>query len=85
MFYFAYILECADGSLYCGSTNDLQRRLQQHNGLQSGARYTKGRRPVVLKYREQFKTATEAKKREAALKSLTRAAKLALFTPTPTQ
>ena len=85
MFYFAYILECADGTLYCGSTNDLVRRLKAHNGLKNGARYTKGRRPVIVRHVEKFKTVSEAKKREAALKSLTRAAKLALFTPTPTQ
>lgn len=74
-----YILECADGTLYCGSTNDLARRLKQHNGLKSGARYTKGRRPVVLKYTECYKIIASAKIREAEIKKLTRAAKLALF------
>lgn len=44
-----YLLRCADGSLYCGVTTDLERRLAQHNGLrQGGARYTRTRRPVSL-------------------------------------
>ena len=50
MNYFVYILECADKSLYVGCTNDLDRRLDQHNNLKSGAHYTKTRRPVVLIY-----------------------------------
>ena len=79
MSYFAYILECADGTLYCGSTNDLERRLKAHNYLKSGAKYTKGRRPVIMRHAERFSTPTEAKKREAAWKSLTRAEKRALF------
>jgi putative endonuclease len=77
--YFVYILECADGTLYCGSTNDLDKRLKAHNGLKSGAKYTRARRPVIVRHTEEFKTATEAKKREAVLKSLTRAEKLALL------
>ncbi len=77
--YFVYILECADGTLYCGSTNDVDRRLRAHNGLKSGAKYTRARRPVVVRHTEQFKTAGAAKKREAAIKSLTRAEKQALF------
>ncbi|MDO8582413.1 MAG: GIY-YIG nuclease family protein [bacterium] len=77
--YFVYILECADGTLYCGSTNDVERRLKAHNGLKSGAKYTRSRRPVTLRHTEEFKTASEAKKREAVLKSLTRAEKLALL------
>lgn len=44
-----YLLECRDGTLYCGITSDIERRLAQHNGLLSGgARYTSGRRPVRL-------------------------------------
>ncbi len=77
--YFVYILECADGTLYCGSTNDIDRRLKAHNGLKSGAKYTKGRRPVILKYSEKFKTATEAKKREAEIKKWQREEKIKLF------
>lgn len=77
--YFVYILECADGTLYCGSTNDVEKRLKAHNGLKSGAKYTRARRPVILRYTEEFKTAAEAKKREAAIKGRTREEKLQLL------
>lgn len=47
MQWFVYLLECADGTLYCGITNNLPRRLAQHNGdVSGGAKYTRGRRPV---------------------------------------
>ena len=78
MFY-VYILECSDASLYIGSTNDIARRLHAHNNLKSGARYTKARRPVVLKYQEEFETQGEALSREAALKKLKREEKMKLF------
>ena len=74
--HFTYILECADGTLYVGSTNDLEKRLYQHNNLKSGAHYTKIRRPVVLKYHEKFKTLTKARKRECEMKSWSRDKKL---------
>jgi putative endonuclease len=74
-----YILQCADGTLYVGSTNDLEKRLYAHNHLKSGAHYTKIRRPVVLKYSEKFKTYSKARAREGELKRLTRKEKLALF------
>ena len=77
--YFVYILECVDGTLYCGSTNDVERRLKAHNGLKSGAKYTRSRRPVTLRHTEEFKTAGEAKKREAEIKGFTREEKLQLF------
>jgi putative endonuclease len=49
MSWHVYLLECADGTLYCGVTTDLERRIQEHNGeLPGGARYTSGRRPVQL-------------------------------------
>ena len=66
--FFVYILECADKSLYVGCTNDLDRRLEQHNNSKWGAHYTKIRRPVILKYKEQFKTLKEARKRELEIK-----------------
>jgi putative endonuclease len=75
-----YILECADTTLYVGSTTDLTRRVLEHNTAKRGAHYTKIRRPVVLRYSEPFATLSEARKREAALKRLTRAQKLALIT-----
>ena len=77
--YFVYILECADGTYYTGCTNDLNKRLLQHNGAKSGAHYTKIRRPVVLKYSEQYNTIAEARKREAEIKRLKREEKSALW------
>ncbi|MEK7569040.1 MAG: GIY-YIG nuclease family protein [Patescibacteria group bacterium] len=77
MKYFVYILECADGSLYAGSTNDLEKRLHKHNNLKSGAHYTKIRRPVVLKYSEAVPDFATARAREAEFKRWTREQKLA--------
>jgi len=77
--YFIYILECADKTLYIGSTNDVERRVHAHNFSKTGARYTKSRRPVILKYKENLKTKSRALKREWALKKMTRAEKLQLF------
>jgi putative endonuclease len=79
MSHFVYILRCADDTLYIGSTPDLDRRLYAHNHLKSGARYTSSRRPVTLLYSEQYDTLHEARVREARLKKLTRAQKLALI------
>lgn len=77
--HFVYVLECADGTLYVGCTNDLPKRLKQHNGAKSGAHYTKIRRPVVLRYSESFTTLGAARVREAEIKRLSRAKKLQLF------
>ena len=79
MVYFVHILECADTTLYIGSTNDLKKRLHAHNNLKSGARYTKARRPVVLKYSESFRSIGKALSREADIKRLTRQQKLHLI------
>lgn len=78
MSYAVYILKCADQTLYVGSTNDLEKRLHQHNHLKSGARYTKGRRPVSLLYSEVYETVGEARSREYVIKQLTREEKLHL-------
>jgi putative endonuclease len=78
--YFVYILECADGTLYAGSTSDIEKRLEAHIGrAPGGARYTRGRRPVVLRYSEACSDRSTALKREHALKSLTRLQKLGLI------
>jgi len=77
--YYTYILECADKTLYIGSTNDLEKRLHKHNHLKSGAHYTKIRRPVELKYYEEFETYGESRAREGELKRLTRDEKLHLI------
>lgn len=77
--WFVYMLRCADGSLYTGVTTDIARRLAEHNGEGGpGARYTRGRRPVTLAYIEPADSRTAATRREAAIKRLDRARKLAL-------
>ena len=78
--YFTYILRCADGSLYCGWTTNLEMRVDAHNGLVTGgAKYTKGRRPVTLVYYESFLQKQEAQSREYAIKRLNKAQKLRLI------
>ncbi len=74
-----YILECADKTLYVGCTNDLPKRLHQHNNAKSGAHYTKIRRPVALVYSERCQSLAEARAREAQLKRLKREEKLGLI------
>ena len=77
--YYVYILECADSTLYIGSTNDIEKRVAVHNLGKTGAKYTKSRRPVVLKYSESHETKGAALKREWELKQLTREKKLELI------
>lgn len=77
--YFLYILECADNSLYVGCTNNLDKRIKQHNESKWGAHYTKLRRPVVLKYYEEFATLIHARRRESEIKGWRREKKLALI------
>ena len=79
MNYFIYILECSDKSLYVGCTNNLERRLEQHNNSKCGAHYTKIRRPVILKYSENFSTIREARRRETEIKGWRREKKLRLL------
>ncbi|MCA9261632.1 MAG: UV DNA damage repair endonuclease UvsE, partial [Planctomycetales bacterium] len=75
--WFVYILQCRDGSLYTGVTNDLIRRLEQHNaGVAS--RYTRSRLPAALVYQESQPSQSKALKRELAIKGLSRSAKEAL-------
>ena len=74
-----YILKCADLTLYVGCTNDLAKRLHQHNHAKNGAHYTKIRRPVVLVFKQSFRTLAKARAREAELKRLTREEKLAII------
>jgi len=72
-----YILECADGSLYTGITNDLASRITAHeNG--TGAKYTRGRAPFRLVYKEECDSRSHASKREREIKTLKRADKLKL-------
>ena len=78
MFY-TYILECSDGSLYTGYTNDLERRVRVHN-MGKGAKYTRARLPCRLVYYETFTSKSEAMKREYFIKHrMTRKDKLDLI------
>ena len=73
-----YILRCADGSLYTGITNNVERRLAAHNG-KKGSRATRGRLPAAVVYSERFRSKGKALSREIEIKSWTRAGKLALI------
>lgn len=75
---YTYILECSDKSLYCGWTDDIEKRVKTHNEGK-GAKYTKARLPVKLVYFEEFYTKSEAMKREAAIKKMNRKDKLKLI------
>ena len=68
---YTYLLECSDGTLYCGWTNDLEKRVKAHNSGR-GAKYTKPRRPVRLVWYETFETKEEAMSREVKVKQLSR-------------
>lgn len=82
--WFVYMLHCADGTLYTGITTDIARRLAEHNGAGGlGARYTRNRRPVMLAYTEPAENRADAARREAAIKQLDRARKLALCASAP--
>ena len=75
---YTYMLRCADGTLYTGWTNDLEKRLKAHNAG-TGAKYTRARLPVELVWYETFDNKIDAQRREYAVKQLTRAQKLALI------
>lgn len=72
MNYYVYLLKCSDNTYYCGYTNNLEKRINNHNTSKSGAKYTKYRRPVILKYFETFENLSDALKREYRIKKLTR-------------
>lgn len=76
--WFVYILRCADASLYTGITTSLERRTREHNEGRAGAKYTKVRRPVELVYSEVAANRSEASRREAEIKRMSRADKLLL-------
>jgi putative endonuclease len=75
---FVYLLRCADGTLYCGWSTDLERRVRQH-GAGTASRYTRSRRPVELVWSAACADRSEAMREEARLKRLTRAEKHALI------
>lgn len=76
--WFIYIIRCKDSKLYTGITTDIDRRLTEHNSARGG-RFTRFRVPVKLVYSEKAPTRSAALKREAAIKSLSRADKLSLI------
>ena len=75
---FVYLLRCADGSLYCGWTIDLDTRLAAHNAG-TASRYTRSRRPVELAWSAEQPDRSAARREEARIKALPRAEKLALI------
>lgn len=83
MSYFVYILECADNTLYTGCTNNLEKRLIEHNTGKTGAKYTRARRPVKLVFSEPALNLSAALKREAAIKKLSKSQKNLLIKKQP--
>ena len=69
---YTYMVKCADGTLYTGWTNCVEKRLKAHNEGKAGAKYTRAKRPVELVYYEGYATKEEAMRREYAIKQLTR-------------
>ena len=79
MYYF-YIIRCSDNSLYCGQTNNLQRRIQEHNfDKNKSAKYLRAKKPVKLVYFEEYITLKEAMRREIQIKRWTKVEKEALI------
>lgn len=74
-----YIVKCADQTLYTGITNDLKRRISEHNWNKLWAKYTKFRQPVKLVYHDNFFDRSQASKQEARIKKLTKNQKLELI------
>lgn len=71
MRYFVYMVRCSDNSLYTGFTNNLDKRIKQHNGdLPGGAQYTRSKRPVEYVYQEVFDNQRDAMRREIEIKKL---------------
>ena len=78
--WFVYIVECADGTLYTGITTDIDRRLLEHNYGSRSAKYTRSRRPVKLIWHIEVENRSQASKKEARIKKMTRANKLEMIT-----
>ena len=77
--YCVYIFECSDKTLYTGWTNNIDKRVQEHNNGKDGAKYTRARRPVKLVYAETYSSLSEALRREARIKKLSRVEKVKLI------
>ena len=79
---YTYILECRDGTYYTGWTNNLEKRLKDHNDGK-GAKYTKGRGPLTLHYLESCADKSQALRRELEIKAMTTEKKRLLINPMP--
>lgn len=79
---YVYIVQCKDGTLYTGWAADIEKRLAEHN-QGKGAKYTRGRCPVILRYLEEYPTKQEACQREYCIKQLSRTDKLKLISENP--
>lgn len=75
MSFYVYIVKCSDNTYYTGCTNNLDRRINQHNNSKKGAKYTKLRRPVELAYMEEHITLLDARRREREIKTWKRSIK----------
>ena len=81
--YYVYIVQCADATLYTGIATELERRIEEHNHSDKGAKYTRARRPVTLVYHETFEDRSTASKREYEIKKkMNRKQKLSLINST---
>ena len=79
MKHYIYILQCADDTLYTGYTNDLEKRIWQHNNGKEGAKYTRSRRPCKLVYHEEYDNKADAMKREYVIKKMMKVEKMKLI------
>jgi putative endonuclease len=77
--WYVYILECSDKTYYTGITNNLKKRVEEHNSSNNGAKYTRARRPVKLVYSKKKKNRSYAQKEEAMIKNLSRREKYKLI------
>jgi len=78
MIWYVYIVQCSDTTLYTGITNNLSKRIDTHNS-KKGAKYTKSRTPVLLKYQKEFPDKSSAAKEEYRIKQLSRIEKMQLI------
>lgn len=79
MTWYVYILRCSDRSLYCGITNNLNKRVADHNEGKTGAKYTRAKLPVTLVFREKCTDKSSAMRREWEIKKLSKSSKETLI------
>jgi putative endonuclease len=77
--WYVYILKCSDSTLYTGVTTDIERRFREHKEGKTGAKYTRGRFPLEVAYRETCISRSEAQVREAQIKKWAKSEKEALI------